>query len=120
MASVSLAQFILESGYGKSELAQNANNIFGIKKNDKACFTVYDEGYIKPGEWALNINSVVIFGRISLVEDYEKAREICTNLVKKFTDDEEFLENEMKNALPRVQCLQLIPEHITGKLVNES
>ena len=31
LASVSLAQFILESGYGKSELAQNANNIFGMK-----------------------------------------------------------------------------------------
>ncbi len=31
LASVLLAQFILESGYGKSELAQNANNIFGMK-----------------------------------------------------------------------------------------
>ena len=31
LASVSLAQFILESGYGKSELAQNANNVFGMK-----------------------------------------------------------------------------------------
>ena len=31
LASVSLAQFILESSYGKSELAQNANNIFGMK-----------------------------------------------------------------------------------------
>ena len=31
LASVSMAQFILESGYGKSELAQNANNIFGMK-----------------------------------------------------------------------------------------
>jgi hypothetical protein len=33
LASVSLAQFILESGYGKSELAQNANNVFGMKKS---------------------------------------------------------------------------------------
>ena len=33
LASVSLAQFILESGYGKSKLAQNANNIFGMKCN---------------------------------------------------------------------------------------
>lgn len=33
LASVSLAQFILESGYGKSELAQYANNIFGMKCN---------------------------------------------------------------------------------------
>ena len=33
LASVSLAQFILESGYGKSELAQQANNCFGVKKS---------------------------------------------------------------------------------------
>lgn len=33
LASVSFAQFILESGYGKSELAQNANNCFGMKKS---------------------------------------------------------------------------------------
>lgn len=33
LASVSLAQFILESGYGKSELAVNANNCFGMKKS---------------------------------------------------------------------------------------
>ena len=33
LASVSLAQFILESGYGKSELAQGANNCFGMKKS---------------------------------------------------------------------------------------
>lgn len=31
LASVSMAQFVLESGYGKSELAQNANNVFGMK-----------------------------------------------------------------------------------------
>lgn len=31
LASVSMAQFILESAYGKSELAKNANNCFGMK-----------------------------------------------------------------------------------------
>lgn len=31
LACVSLAQFILESGYGHSELATNANNFFGMK-----------------------------------------------------------------------------------------
>ena len=31
LASVSMAQFLLESGSGKSELAQNANNVFGMK-----------------------------------------------------------------------------------------
>lgn len=31
LASVTLSQFILETGYGQSELAQNANNMFGMK-----------------------------------------------------------------------------------------
>ena len=33
LASVSMAQFLLESAYGKSELAQKANNCFGMKKS---------------------------------------------------------------------------------------
>ena len=31
LASVSASQFIMESGFGKSELAQNSNNCFGMK-----------------------------------------------------------------------------------------
>lgn len=33
LASVSMAQFILESGWGKSTLTQKANNAFGMKQN---------------------------------------------------------------------------------------
>ena len=91
-----------------------------IAKCDKVSYCVYDQGYRKEGEWSLNINSVVVFGRIRIVEDEEKKREICTRLCKKFTDDEEYLQKELTNALPRVNCLELIPEHMTGKLVNES
>ena len=86
----------------------------------KVSYCVYDQGYRKEGEWALNINSVVVFGRIRVVEDEEKKREICTLLTRKFTDDEEYLQKELKNAFPRVNCLELIPEHMSGKLVNES
>ena len=71
-------------------------------------------------KWARNVSSVVIFGRMEKVTDREKTVEICTHLVKKFTDDEAYLQKELEHALPRVQCLALTPEHITGKLVNES
>ena len=100
--------------------AKEGHKIDSIKACGKASYCVYDEGFRKEGDWALNIKSVITFGRISLVEDEEKAREICTALVRKFTDDEEYLEKELKNALPRVQCLEFTPEHMTGKLVNES
>ena len=100
--------------------AKGGHKIEAIKKCDKASFCAYDEGYRKEGEWALNIKSVIAFGRIRLVEDEEVARKICTHLVGKFTDDEEYLAKELKNALPRVQCLELRIKHMTGKLVNES
>lgn len=100
--------------------AKEGHKLDAIKACDKVSYCVHDEGYRKEGEWALNINSVVIFGRMKLVDGPDKAREICTNLCRKFTDDEEYLQKELKNALPRVQCLELTPEHMTGKLVNES
>ena len=100
--------------------AKTGHKIDAIAACDKVSFCVYDEGYRKEGEWSLNINSVVVFGRIRPVEDGDKAREICTNLCRKFTDDEAYLEKELKNALPRVLCLELTIEHMTGKLVNEA
>ena len=100
--------------------AKEGHKIDAIKACDKASYCVYDEGFCKEGEWALNITSVITFGRIRLVEDEDTARKICTELVRKFTDDQDYLEKELQNAFPRVQCLELIPEHMTGKLVNES
>ena len=100
--------------------AKEGHKIDAIKANPKASFCVMDKGFRKDGEWVLNIKSVVAFGKVSLVTDSKKAEEICTKLVQKFTDDKEYLEKELKNALPRVQCFEFTIEHMTGKLVNES
>ncbi|MCR5210810.1 MAG: pyridoxamine 5'-phosphate oxidase family protein [Lachnospiraceae bacterium] len=100
--------------------AREGHKIDAIKACDKASYCVCDEGFRKEGDWALNIKSVIVFGRISLVEDEEKAREICIAITRKFTDDEEYLQKELTNAFPRVQCLAITPEHMTGKIVNES
>ena len=100
--------------------AKEGHKIDAIERCDKASFCVMDQGFRKEGDWALNINSVIVFGRIKKVTDPEKAKEICINLCHKFTDDEEYIAHEIEHALPRVQCLELTPEHITGKLVNES
>jgi nitroimidazol reductase NimA-like FMN-containing flavoprotein (pyridoxamine 5'-phosphate oxidase superfamily) len=100
--------------------AKEGHKIDAIKANPKASFCVMDKGYRKDGEWALNIKSVVAFGKVSLVTDSKKTEEICTKLVQKFTDDKEYLEKELNNALPRVQCFEFTIEHMTGKLVNES
>ena len=100
--------------------AKTGHKIDAITACDKVSYCVYDRGWRKEGDWALNINSVVVFGRIRLVTDTEKAREIATGICRKFTDDEDYIQKELKSALSRVQCLELTPEHMTGKLVNES
>ena len=100
--------------------SQRSHRTEAVRNCDKVCFTCYDAGWRREGEWALNVNSVIVFGRISLVTDEDKARLIGMNLCRKFTDDEEYIRHEIQNALPRVQCLELTIDHMTGKLVNES
>lgn len=100
--------------------AKEGHKLDAITTCDKVCYCVYDNGYRKEGEWALNIRSVVVFGKIHIIEDETKKKEICTNLCRKFTDDEKYLQKELETSFPRVCCLELLPEHMTGKLVNES
>ncbi len=84
--------------------AKEGHKLDAVRECDKVSYCVMDEGYRKDGEWALIINSVIVFGRMNIVEDEEKKREICTNICHKFTDDEEYLKKEMDNAFPRVCC----------------
>ncbi len=112
--------FCKEDGKLYFHCAKEGHKLDAVSECDKVSYCCMDEGYRKEGEWALNIRSVIVFGHMKLVTDPEKTKWICTNLVKKFTDDEAYLQHELKHALPRVQCLELIVEHMTGKLVNES
>ena len=91
-----------------------------VKACDKASFCVYDAGYRREGEWALNIRSVIVFGRLQVVEDEAAALEFIRRLSAKFTDDTDYVEREIGQAMDHTLIFSLTPEHITGKLVNEA
>ena len=112
--------FCEEDGHIYFHGAKEGHKLDAIDECDKACFCVYDEGFRKEGEWALNIKSVIIRGHIRRVNDVEMAIRIGTAITKKFTDDEAYLQHELEHALPRAQCLEFIPVHMSGKLVNEA
>jgi len=99
---------------------KKGHKVDAIKRCDKASFCVYDQGYRREGEWALNIRSVIVFGRIEIIEDTEKVYEISRRLSRKFTDDEAYIEHEIVKSGPRTLMFALVPEHMTGKLVNEA
>lgn len=76
LASVSMAQFILESAYGKSELAQNANNCFGMKSrlsgNTWSGSTWDGSSYLKKTQEYTNGQYITVtasFRKYSCIED---------------------------------------------------
>ncbi len=109
-----------EDGHIYFHGAKFGHRVDAVKRHDKVSFCVYDEGYRREGEWALNIKSVIVFGRLVPVEDEDKMIDLCRRLSHKFTDDESYIENEIKRAGFRTLMYELIPEHMSGKLVNEA
>ena len=96
------------------------HKIDAIRRHDKASFCVYDSGYRKEGEWALNIRSVVVFGGIEIIEDQTEILRISRLLSQKFTSDESYIDREIARSGARTFLFALVPAHMTGKLVNES
>lgn len=109
-----------ESGHIFFHGAKSGHKLDAIERCDKVSLCVFDDGFKKNGEWALNIKSVIIFGRIRRVTDSDLSAFICRALCRRFTNDESYAEHEIAAFLPNVQCLELTPEHMSGKLVNES
>ena len=99
---------------------RQGHKIDAIRRHDKVSFCVYDSGFRKEGDWALNIKSVIVFGRVEIVEDEDWAIEVSRRLSRKFTLDEDYIQHEVEKSGPRTLVFALQPEHMTGKLVNES
>lgn len=97
---------------------KEGHKLDSIKKNNKVSFCAYDKGYHKDNHWSLNIKSVIVFGKISITENW--SRDMMVSFCKRFTDDMEYINSEIdkfqKNTI--VMCLEI--EHMTGKLVNEA
>lgn len=109
-----------EDGHVYFHSGKSGHKIDALRACDKVSFCVYDSGYRNEGDWALNIKSVIVFGKIRVVEDYDKAMDICRRLSYKFTADSKYIEKEIEAFGRNTLTLELVPEHITGKRIKES
>ena len=96
------------------------HKVDAMKRHDKVSYCVFDEGYRREGEWALNIQSVIVFGRIRVVEDPVEAMDIVRKLSYKYTSDTEYIEKEILQSGAHTLVFALEIEHMTGKLVHEA
>lgn len=99
---------------------KGGHRLDALRQDDRVSFCVFDEGYRLPDEWALNVKSVIVFGRIRVIDDVDKVKTVTAQLSRKFTQDETYIQTEIDTYAHKTLLLELIPEHLCGKLVQES
>ncbi len=97
----------------------SSHRLDAIQKSDKVSFCVTEQGTRAAGEWAYTACSVIVFGRMEIVEDMDKIIGVTTALAHKFTQDEGFISREIGRFAKATLLLKLTPEHICGKRVRE-
>lgn len=100
--------------------SREGHKIDAIKNYDKVSFCVYDKGIQIEGKRGLDYKSVIVFGRIKILEDREETLNIVRKLTEQFDFGNEYIDDEIKKFAKFVTVLELSPEHICGKTVNES
>lgn len=90
-----------------------------LRKNDRVSYCVYDKGERKEGAWAYLVKSVIIFGRVEILDDFNTINEISRAISANFTLDELYVEKEIEKYAKATLILKLTPEHICGKRVKE-
>ena len=100
--------------------AKEGHKVDAINACSKVCFTVWDDGVQKDGDWAYYVTSVIITGQAKHVEDAQTARTELMALARKYYQTEEGALHEVEKDGGRAYMLAVYPDHMTGKLVHEN
>lgn len=99
--------------------AKAGHKLDAIRKDPKVCFTVLEQGFKKPGDWAYYVRSVIIFGKIEILTDSELIRENVKLLGLKYYPTEQDVHRTMQKHLQNLELLAIRIESMKGKLVHE-
>lgn len=111
--------YYAEDGNIYFHCGKQGHRLDSIKACDKVSFCVYDEGTKTDGKWALTIRSVIVFGKIEVIDDADIITDISSRLSRKFTDDEAYIKNEIECFANETLILKLCPEYMCGKRIVE-
>ena len=95
------------------------HKIDAMLREPKASFCVLRQAELSEDGWSCYFDSVIVFGRLELVRDHDRALEISRQVSYKFIGDKDYIEWEVAHSGAKVLCFALIPEHISGKRVHE-
>lgn len=97
--------------------AKSGHKLDSISKNPKASFCVIDKDEIVPDEYTTYFRSVIVFGKIHIIQNEAEKRAAIEKLAAKYApDDTAENRNKAIELEWKTLCmLEMIPEHISGK-----
>ncbi len=96
------------------------HKVDALKRSDKVCFTVYGNEHIDAAQaWAPYVQSVVAFGRCSLVDDLEQASEGVRHMARKYYPNDEEIDKVIAQSAKGMFLYMMYIEHLTGKQIQE-
>ncbi len=100
--------------------AKSGHKFDAVKKHPKASFCVIGKDHVIPEEYTTYYKSVIVFGKMRIIEDEEEILETVRTLALKYrSEDDEILEKAIKRELAPLCMFCLDIEHVTGKMANE-
>ena len=109
-----------ESGMLLFHSGKSGHKVDAFRNSDKVSYCVTDEGTRMEGDWAKTYRSVIVFGRVEIVDDYRRAMDIVRRLSLQFTGDTDYIEYEIEHFGEETLVFAIVPEHITGKTIREA
>ena len=111
--------FVYADGKIYFHSATEGHKIDALKNSDKVSFCVMNEGEIEPGEWWYRFSSVIVFGRLRVVEDEARRIDGFRKLGEKYFPEQEMITDEIEQYGKKALLLELRIEHMSGKTVRE-
>lgn len=98
--------------------AKSGHKVDSLNRNDKVCFTVYGNEFFED-DWAPFVQSVVVYGRCTLIMDDVERESRVRELAMKYYPSKEEVEEEIRMDIHAVQLYELTIEHMCGKQIHE-
>lgn len=97
--------------------AKQGHKLDAVRRESKASFCVVDQDEVVPEKYATNYRSVIVFGKIKVLEDPAEIRAAIEKLGLRYAPDNPraMLDQEIDTEWPALCVFEMTVEHMTGK-----
>lgn len=112
--------FVYDGGKVYFHCAVAGHKLDAIQADSKASFCVLHECGLADDGWSYFVDSVVVFGSVTVVTDEAARIDKLRKLGRKYFPTAAMVEHDIAKNAARALVLELTPQHITGKHVHEN